>query len=177
MQSVCLVFTRLDRLLTSGGVMAFKQVAISSIGQLQAERRQKVFRGFRACGFWAKAGAHQLMGSWQKKLDARGWSTTRLIADSGSFTSLLTMFFPYCAIMLTLQLFFNPCASCMRIDVIRTCVIIQSEAPSLTRLQLTRTAVRSLVADLAATSASTPTPPHFSLFEVEASILNRNIPV
>ena len=36
--------------------------------------------------------------------------------------------------MPTLQLFFNPCASCVLINVIRTCVTIESKAPSLTFL-------------------------------------------
>ena len=67
---------------------------------------------------------------------------------------------------------FNPCASCTLIDVIRTCVTIYSEAPSLTRLWLMRTAVRSPVAGLAAKPASTPTPSYLSILQVDVSLLH-----
>ena len=74
----------------------------------------------------------------------------------------------------TLQLFFNPHSSCTLIDVIRTSETVKSEALSVTRLQLMRTAVLYPGAGLAATPASTPTPPHLSILQVEVSLLHRN---
>lgn len=44
----------------------------------------------------------------------------------------------------------------------------------LTRLLLMRTTVRSSVAGPAVTPASSPTPSHLSIFQVEASFLHRN---
>ena len=82
--------------------------------------------------------------------------------------------FTSCGMIRTLQLFFNPHSSRTLIDVIRTSETVKSEALSVTRLQLMQTAVLYPGAGLAATPASTPTPPHLSILQVEVSLLHRN---